>query len=256
MSDIQIRQFACRSDNFGVLVHDPASGTTISIDAPDEAPIVAALKAEGWRLTHILTTHHHGDHVEANLALKTAYGVEIVGPQKERAQIPGIDRAVAGGDAFEMGGIAVEAIDTPGHTLGELSYHLPAAKAVFAGDALFSLGCGRLFEGDAAMMWASLQRLRMLPDDTMLYCGHEYTTTNARFSIDVDPGNTALRNRVEEVERLRIAGRPTLPVLLGTEKHTNPFLRADNPDLMAALGMSGAEPADVFATLREKRNSY
>lgn len=256
MSQIEIRQFMCRSDNFGVLVHHGDSGTTISIDAPEEAPIVAALDAEGWRLTHILTTHHHTDHVEANGPLKARYGAEIVGPEKEKARIPGIDRTVTGGEAFSLGGIAVEVIDTPGHTLGEISYFLPGAKALFAGDSLFSLGCGRIFEGDAAMLWASLQRLRALPDDTMLYCGHEYTTTNARFSVDVDPGNTALRNRVEEVERLRIAGKPTLPVALGDEKLTNPFLRADNADLMAELGMAGADPADVFAKLREKRNTY
>lgn len=254
MAAIEIRQFMCRSDNFGVLVHHAASGTTVSIDAPEEAPILAALEAEGWQLTHILTTHHHGDHVEANLALKNRFGCEIIGPVKEEAKIPGIDRTATGGDRLELGGIAVEVIDTPGHTLGEVSYHLPDAQALFAADALFSLGCGRLFEGDAAMMWTSLQRLRALPDDTMLYCGHEYTTTNARFAVDVDPTNTALRNRVDAVERLRIAGKPTLPVSLGQEKHTNPFLRADNPDLMAELGTS--DPVAAFALLREKRNGY
>ena len=254
MADIDIRQFMCRSDNFGVLVHDASSGVTVSIDAPEEAPIVAVLEAEGWTLTHILTTHHHTDHVAANEALKAAYGCEIIGPVKEKAKIPGIDRTVTGGDRLTLGAIDVEVIDTPGHTLGEVSYYLPEAKALFAADALFSLGCGRLFEGDAAMLWTSLQRLRELPDDTALYCGHEYTTTNARFSVDVDPGNTALRNRVEEVERLRIAGKPTLPVPLGQEKHTNPFLRADNPDLMAELGT--ADPVATFAMLREKRNGY
>ena len=254
MADIDIRQFMCRSDNFGVLVHDASSGVTVSIDAPEEGPIVAVLEAEGWTLTHILTTHHHTDHVAANAALKAAYGCEIIGPVKEKAKIPGIDRTVTGGDRLTLGAIDVEVIDTPGHTIGEVSYFLPDAKALFAADALFSLGCGRLFEGDAAMLWTSLQRLRALPDDTMLYCGHEYTTTNARFAVDVDPGNPALRNRVEEVERLRIAGKPTLPVSLGQEKHTNPFLRADNPDLMAELGTT--DPVATFALLREKRNGY
>ncbi|BDA86130.1 hydroxyacylglutathione hydrolase [Aureimonas sp. SA4125] len=256
MAETLIRQFMCRSDNFGVLVHDAASGATLSIDAPEEAPIVAALEAEGWRLTHILTTHHHADHVAANEALKARYGAEILGPEKESAKIPGIDRTVTGGDRLTVGGIAVEVIDTPGHTIGEVSYYLPEARALFAADALFSLGCGRLFEGDAAMMWESLQRLRTLPDDTMLYCGHEYTTTNARFAVDVDPGNTALRNRVEVIERLRIAGKPTLPVSLGEEKDTNPFLRADNADLQAEMKMAGADPVAVFAALREKRNGY
>lgn len=254
MAAIEIRQFTCRTDNFGVIVHDQAAGTTLSIDAPEEGPILAALEAEGWTLTHILTTHHHADHVAANEALKAKFGCEILGPVKEKAKIPGIDRTVTGGDRIELGGIAVEVIDTPGHTIGEVSYFLPDAKALFAADALFSLGCGRLFEGDAAMLWTSLQRLRALPDDTMLYCGHEYTTTNARFAVDVDPGNPALRNRVEEVERLRIGGKATLPVSLGQEKHTNPFLRADNPDLMAELGTT--DPVATFALLREKRNGY
>ena len=227
MSPFPIRQFLCRTDNYGVLVHDPASGLTIAVDAPEEAPVRAALEAEGWTLSHILTTHHHADHTDANLALKAAFGAEIVGPAAERDRIPGIDRTVTGGDGFAVGAIRVAVIDTPGHTLGEVSYHLPDARALFAGDALFSLGCGRLLEGDAAMLWASLQRLRDLPDDTDLYCGHEYTATNARFAVDVDPGNPALRNRVEAVERLRIERRPTLPVSLGEEKRTNPFLRAD-----------------------------
>jgi hydroxyacylglutathione hydrolase len=251
-----VRQFPCRSDNFGVLVHDPSTGKVISIDAPEEAAIRAALDAEGWHLSHILTTHHHQDHVEANEALKAAFGAEIIGPAGEKAKIPGIDRAVSGGERFSVGGLDVEVIDTPGHTAGEISYHFPEEKLLFAADALFSLGCGRLFEGDAATMWQSMQRLRALPDDTMLYCGHEYTTTNARFAVDVDPGNTTLRNRVEEVERLRIAGKATLPVELGLEKLTNPFLRADNPELKASLGMEDADPVAVFAALREKRNGY
>ncbi|UIJ72424.1 hydroxyacylglutathione hydrolase [Aurantimonas sp. HBX-1] len=256
MPSIDIRQFTCRTDNFGVLVHNADSGATISIDAPEEGPILAALEDAGWTLTHILTTHHHGDHVAANEALKQRFGVEIVGPVKERDRIPGIDRTVTGGDKFELGGIAIEAIDTPGHTLGEISYYLPEGKALFAADALFSLGCGRLFEGDAAMMWESLKRLRALPDETMLYCGHEYTATNAKCAIAVDPDNTQLRERVREVETLRIAGKPTLPVNLGQEKATNPFLRADDPELAGDMGMAGAEPADVFAAIRKKRDTY
>ncbi|HEX2017536.1 MAG TPA: hydroxyacylglutathione hydrolase [Aurantimonas sp.] len=256
MPSIEIRQFSCRSDNFGVLVHDGDSGVTVSIDAPEEAPILAALEETGWTLTHILTTHHHGDHVAANEALKQRFGAQIIGPQKEREKIPGIDRAVAGGDRFALGGIDVEVIDTPGHTLGEISYYMPGAPALFAADALFSLGCGRLFEGDAPMMWESLKRLRALPDETMLYCGHEYTATNAKCAIDVDPENTMLRERVREVETLRIVGKPTLPVKLGQEKATNPFLRADDPALMQEMGMDGAEPAAVFAAIRKKRDQY
>ena len=254
MAEIDIFQFPCRSDNFGVLVH--SGDTTIAIDAPDEKQILAALQDKGWTLTHILTTHHHTDHVEANEALKARFGATIIGPQKEKAKIPGIDRAVSGGETLDVGGIRVEAIDTPGHTLGEISYYLPDARTVFAADALFSLGCGRLFEGDAAMMWESLKRLRALPDDTMLYCGHEYTATNARCAIALDPGNLALQERVKQVETLRVEGKPTIPVLLGEEKRTNPFLRADVAELKEAMGMADAAPAEVFAAIRKTRDTY
>ena len=256
MRDITIRQFTRRSDSFSVLVHHAGSGTTISIDAPEEKAILSALEKEGWQLTHILTTHQHGDHVEANEALKAKFGATIYGPKDEAAKIPGLDHAVAGGDTIDVGGVAVEVIATPGHTAGEVSYYLPQAKAVFAADALFSLGCGRLFEGDAATMWASLKRLRDLPDETMLYCGHEYTATNARCALDLDPGNLLLKERATEVEHLRSGGQSTLPVELGREKRTNPFLRADDPELKRAVGMADADPVDVFAMMREKRNGY
>ncbi|MBP0614694.1 hydroxyacylglutathione hydrolase [Jiella mangrovi] len=256
MASFDIRQFTCRSDNFGVLVHEAESGTTIAIDAPEEEPILAELEKTGWTLTHILTTHHHGDHVEANSTLKARYQVEIIGPEKERMKIPGLDRAVSGGDTLDVGGVKVEVIDTPGHTLGEVSYFLPQARAVFAGDALFSLGCGRLFEGDPAMMWGSMQALRALPGGTMLYCGHEYTATNAKCALSVDPGNVTLQERAREVDELRRGGRSTLPVLLEREKKTNPFLRADDPDLQAAMDMAGADPVDVFAAIRKKRDQY
>ncbi|WP_294642128.1 hydroxyacylglutathione hydrolase [uncultured Aureimonas sp.] len=256
MSAYPIRQFPCRETNFGLLLHDPQAGNTIAIDAPEEGPILDALEREGWRLTHILTTHHHGDHVAANAALKARFGAHVIGPEAERDRIPGIDRGVRGCDRFEIGSLGVEVIDTPGHTAGHVAYFVPRANALFAADALFSLGCGRLFEGDAATMWESLQRLRALPDETLLYCGHEYTATNARFALDVDPGNLLLQERVKEVEALRVRGEATLPVALGREKRTNPFLRADDPELQAAFGMAGEDPVTVFAALRQKRNGY
>ncbi|TFF20640.1 hydroxyacylglutathione hydrolase [Jiella endophytica] len=256
MASFEIRQFMCRTDNFGVLLHEKETGTTISIDAPEEGPILAELEKAGWTLTHILTTHHHGDHVAGNEALKARFHAEIVGPEEERMKIPGIDRAVSGGETIDVGGVTVEVISTPGHTLGEVSYYLPEAQALFAGDALFSLGCGRLFEGDPEMMWGSMQRLRVLPGTTMLYCGHEYTATNAKCALSVDPENLTLRERAKEVDDLRRGGRATLPVLLEREKKTNPFLRADDPGLMAAMGMEGAAPVDVFAAIRKKRDQY
>ncbi|WP_185983720.1 hydroxyacylglutathione hydrolase [Aureimonas mangrovi] len=256
MGAIEIRQFMCRSDNFGVLVHDAAGGQTIAIDAPEEGPIVAALEKEGWTLTHILTTHHHGDHVEANTALKQRFGVEIIGPKGEADRIPGIDRTVSGGDGFAIGAIDIEVIDTPGHTLGSVSYYMPQAEAVFAGDALFSMGCGRLLEGDAAMLWESLQKLRALPEETMLYCGHEYTAKNAAFAVEVDPANTRLRERVRQVEEERVAHKPTLPVSLKKEKRTNPFLRVDDEDLAAELGMDVSDPVAIFTELRKRRDVF
>lgn len=256
MGAIEIRQFMCRSDNFGVLVHDAAGGATIAIDAPEQGPILAALEREGWSLTHILTTHKHGDHVEANEALKAKFGVEIVGPEGEAGSVPGLDRSVKGGDRFEIGSIAIEVIDTPGHTLGSVSYYMPRAEALFAGDALFSMGCGRLLEGTPEMLWESLKRLRGLPETTMVYCGHEYTAKNAAFAVEVDPGNTKLRERVRQVEDLRVAHKPTLPVSLKKELRTNPFLRADDPELAEALGMTGAAPEEIFATLRKRRDTF
>lgn len=256
MGAIEIRQFICRSDNFGILVHHGESGVTIAVDAPEEEPILDELRKEGWRLTHILTTHHHGDHTAANAALKSRFEAEIIGPEGERERIPGIDRTVKGGDSLRIGGVEVQVIDTPGHTLGSVSYYLPQAEALFAGDALFSMGCGRLLEGDAAMLWESLKRLRYLPETSMLYCGHEYTAKNAAFAVEVDPANTNLRERVRQVEDLRVAHKATLPVSLKKEKRTNPFLRADDPELARALGMDGASAVEVFAALRKKRDGF
>jgi hydroxyacylglutathione hydrolase len=254
MAALEIHQFMCRSDNFGVLLHEPESGSTASIDAPEEAPILAALDETGWRLTHILTTHHHGDHVEANLALKERFGVEIIGPKAEAARIPGIDRQVDGGDRFTFAGHPVEVISTPGHTAGHISYFLPDDGLLFSADTLFALGCGRVFEGTMEQMWESLKKLRALPDSTSVYCGHEYTLSNARFALSVDPDNLALITRARDVEALRGAGRATLPTTIGIEKATNPFLRPDDKAIRARLGMEDATDADVFAELRRRKD--
>lgn len=256
MAALEIRQFMCRSDNFGVLVHDPDSGSTASIDAPEEAPILEALDETGWRLTHILTTHHHGDHVEANMALKGRFGVEIIGPAAEADRIPGIDRTVGDGDRFDFAGHAVEVIATPGHTAGHVCYHFPDDALLFSADTLFALGCGRVFEGTPAGMWASLQKLRALPDQTIVYCGHEYTLSNARFALTVDPENMSLQTRASDIEALRHAGNPTLPTTIGEEKMTNPFFRPDNPGIRAHLGMEQASDADVFTEIRARKDRF
>ena len=253
---LEIEQFMCRQDNFGVLVHDPETGVTASIDAPEEAPILDALKRRGWRLTHILTTHHHGDHVEANLALKQAFGCTIIGPKDEAAKIPGIDRAFGDGDSFMFGGETVHVIGTPGHTAGHISYHVPQSGHAFTADTLFALGCGRLFERGPEVMIESLKKLAALPPETVIYCGHEYTLSNARFAVTIDPENAALAARVAEIEALRAAGKPTLPTTLAKELETNPFLRWADPSIRRHLGMENATDTEVFAEIRARKDRF
>ena len=251
-----IEQFLCRTDNFGVLIHDLGSGLTASIDAPEEAPIVAKLKEKGWRLDQILVTHHHLDHIEGIPALKAAFGCAVIGPAGEAEKIPGIDKTVAGGDPFMFGSVPVTVLDTPGHTLGHITYFLPSAGVGFAGDTLFAVGCGRVIEGTMEMMWASLEKLMALPDDTAIYCGHEYTDANIRFALTVEPDNADLVARATEVKQLRAANRATLPTTMAREKQTNPFLRAAEPGIRARLGMEAAAPAAVFGELRRRKDSF
>lgn len=251
-----IEQFTCRSDNFGVLIHDPGSGLTASIDAPEEGPIRAKLAEKQWHLAHIFTTHHHEDHVEANLPLKAAFDCTITGPSGEAGKIPGIDRAVSEGDTIALGSFEIEVIETPGHTLGHVSYWIPAASVAFVADTIFAMGCGRVIEGTPEMMWNSLEKLLALPDETQLYCGHEYTLANARFALTIEPGNADLVARAKEVERLRNAGKPTLPTTMALEKRTNPFLRVNQPAIRATLGMTGASPAEVFAEIRGRKDRF
>ncbi|WP_377290650.1 hydroxyacylglutathione hydrolase [Rhizobium sp. SG2393] len=256
MSAFEIELFLCRSDNFGVILHDQKTGLTVSIDAPEEAAILAALERRGWTLTHILTTHHHADHVEANLALKQRFGATIIGPKNEAAKIPGIDRAVGDGDRFDLSGHTVAVIETPGHTAGHICYHVPDEKLLFAADTLFALGCGRLFERPAPVMWASLQKLLALPDDTVIYFGHEYTMSNARFAITVDPENIELADRVKEITAVREDGRFTAPTTMAVERRTNPFLRPDATGIRDTLGMADATDAEVFAEIRKRKDSF
>jgi hydroxyacylglutathione hydrolase len=254
---LQFRQVSCLGDNYMVLVHDPADGTTLIVDVPDAAAAEAALAETGWRLTHILITHHHTDHVQGVPALKAATGAEVVGPAAEAARIAGLERTVVDGERFSCGGIRIEAISTPGHTLGQVSYYLPDAGVAFTGDTLFSLGCGRVFEGSMDEMWRSLLKLReRLPPQTKIYCGHEYTQANARFALSVDPHNLSLQARAKAVDVARAAGRPTLPTDMASERSANPFLRADDPALAAAVGLGGAEPARVFAELRTRKDHF
>jgi hydroxyacylglutathione hydrolase len=250
----EIRAFTCLSDNFGYLIHDPETGATASIDAPEAAPIVRQLETEGWRLTDILITHHHHDHVGGVAELKLKYGCRVVAPQDKSTQIANVDLRVVHGDVVKIGGLLARVLETPGHTLDHVSYVFDGEKALFAADTLFSIGCGRVFEGTYPMMWESLLKLRALPDDFRLYCGHEYTASNVKFALTVESDNPALNARAEEVTRLRAANKPTIPSLLGDEKKTNAFLRADDPVIAIKLRMKGASAVEVFGELRERKN--
>jgi hydroxyacylglutathione hydrolase len=251
-----IRQFLCLQDNFGVLVHDPRTGATAAVDAPEAAPILAALAAKDWRLTDILVTHHHADHVQGIAGLRARFpGVRVVGPLREAAKIAaGLDLAVGEGDRVGIGALEAAAIEVPGHTSGHVAYWFMQEEIAFTGDTLFAMGCGRGFEEPAAVLYHSLMKLAALPAGTKVYCGHEYTLANARFALGVDPGNSALRQRALEVARQREAGELTLPTTIALELATNPFLRAEAPEIQASLNMRGAEPAAVFAELRDRKN--
>lgn len=251
-----VHQFPCLQDNYGFLVRDGASGEVAAIDTPDAAVIAAEADRLGWPVSLILNTHWHPDHAGGNDALVRRFGCKVVAPQGEGAKIPHSDRAVTGGDRVALGDSLFEVLSVPGHTLGHVAYHCAAAKTCFVGDTLFSLGCGRMFEGDPETFWASLALLRSLPDDTMIFCAHEYTAANARFALSVDGDNPALRARAAEVERLRADHRPTVPVLLAGEIAANPFLRADDEALAASLGLAGAPPAEVFAELRRRKDRF
>lgn len=255
---IEIRQFPARDDNYGVLVHDTASGATAAIDAPEEDAILDALEETGWRLTDVFVTHHHYDHVEAVKALKERFGARVVASAYDTAKgrVPVVDRAVEDGEHVFLGAARIDVVAVPGHTLGHVAYHIPSAHALFAGDTLFALGCGRLFEGTPEEMWTSLKKLRALPPETAVYCGHEYTQANARFALTVDPDNAELKALAKEIDALRDEGLPTLPTTLAREIATNPFLRADVAAVQAAVGLAGSDAATVFAEIRERKNRF
>jgi hydroxyacylglutathione hydrolase len=252
----QTKQFLCLKDNYGVLVHDPATGATAAIDAPEAAPVEAALAATGWKLTDILVTHHHGDHTAGIAELKRHHHCRVVAPRREADKIPDVDVEVGEGDTVKVGSLTAQVIETPGHTLGQINYFFPADKLLFAGDTLFSIGCGRVIEGKPEQMWQSLLKLRALPDDTAVYCGHEYTDANIRFALTIEPGNAALQARAAEVKKQIAAGTPTVPSKLGEEKRANVFLRADDPSVAAAVGLAGKPAAQVFTEVRERKNRF
>ncbi|MEO7221467.1 MAG: hydroxyacylglutathione hydrolase [Devosia sp.] len=249
--------FLCRTDNYGYLVHDVETRKTAAIDAPDAGAIKAALNHRGWTLTDVIITHHHRDHVEGVPLLKSDFDITVTGPRAEAEKIIGLDVTVSANEVVLLGSTAFVVIPTPGHTNGQIALHNSVDGHVFTADALFSLGCGRMLEGKPGPMWEGLKALRALPDHTLMFCGHEYTVDNARFALSVDPRNAALRLRAAEVNRMRDEGRFTVPVSLAMEKATNPFLRADKPELAKAMGLDPEiDPSVVFAALRAAKDNF
>lgn len=253
---LEIAVFPMLSDNYGFLIHDSLSGATAVVDPADAVATLAACAEHGWHLTHILNTHHHGDHVGGNLALKAETGCIVIGPAYDRDRIPGIDIAVDEASGADFAGHHAEVFFVPGHTRGHIAYWFAADHALFCGDTLFSLGCGRLFEGTPQQMWQSLLKLRALPDDTRVYCAHEYTQSNARFALTAEPENATLRRQAEKVAALRAAGEFTIPSTLGAEKACNPFLRADQPDLRRRFGGVGKSDAEVLGAIRAAKDRF
>jgi hydroxyacylglutathione hydrolase len=251
---LEIHLLRCLSDNYAPLVHDSDSGETLLIDAPDPAPILAALEQRNWRLSQTLVTHHHSDHVQGLAAVKARTGCTVIGPEADRARVPELDTTVAEGSVLSFAGREILTLETPGHTMGHVAYWMLDESLAFVGDTLFAMGCGRILEGTPELMWRSLTKLSELPPATAVYCGHEYTLANGRFALSVDGGNEALAKRVSAVERLVGEGQATIPTTIGEELATNPFLRAGRPELARAVGLEGAPAVAVFAALRERKN--
>lgn len=252
---IDVRVFPCLTDNYGFLVRDKATGEVAAVDTPDGDAVLAAAQDAGWTITQIWNTHHHGDHVGGNLAVKAATNAPVIAPAAEADKIPGVDRTVAEGDRFALGGLAVAVMETGGHTLGHVSYRLPQAEAVFVGDTVFAMGCGRVFEGTMDQMWASVSKIAALPSETIVYCAHEYTVANAAFCLTIEPGNAALQARAETVNQMRAENRPTVPTRVGEELATNVFLRPQSREVRARLGLEEAGDAEVFAALRRRKDT-
>jgi hydroxyacylglutathione hydrolase len=256
MGQLTIEQIPVLSDNYVYLVHEPQAAVTGVVDPAVARPVLDRLRARGWKLDWILSTHHHTDHTGGNLELKQATGCRIAGAKADAARIPGIDLGLVEGDRFRLGEAEAVVYETPGHTSGHISYWFAEAKALFCADTLFSLGCGRLLEGTPERMWRSLSKFAQLPDDALVYCAHEYTQANARFALSVDPDNPALQARAAEVERLRAAGQPTVPSTLGAERAANPFLRPHDPAIRRRLGLQDADDAQVFGELRRRKDAF
>lgn len=253
---LTIHLVPCLSDNYAYLVHEPETNSVAVVDPSEAAPVFAALDRHKLKLTQILNTHHHFDHTGGNLELKEKTGARVIGPRADRERIPGIDEEVGEGDTWALGTAKANIFDIPAHTKGHIAFWFEADKAVFTGDTMFAMGCGRLFEGTPAQMWSSLSKLAALPPDTRVYCGHEYTLSNGKFAVTLEPNNQALKKRMTEVERLRAEGKATIPSTIGLERETNPFLRPSSGELRRALGLESAGLVEVFAETRRRKDVF
>ncbi|MDT8327888.1 MAG: hydroxyacylglutathione hydrolase [Roseovarius sp.] len=253
---LQLLTIPCLSDNYAFLAHDPVTGDTMAVDVPEAAPILGALADTGWVLSHILLTHHHADHTQGLGALLARAPAQVIGAAADAHRLPPLDLAVNEGDKITIGDEIGHVMDVSGHTVGHIAVHFPASAAVFTADSLMALGCGRVFEGTMAQMYASLCKLAALPPETTICSGHEYTQANAKFALSVDPDNSALISRAKAIDAARAAGQPTVPSTLAEELATNPFLRAADPGVQANLGMTGQDPALVFAEIRTRKDRF
>ncbi len=251
---LQIVTLPCLADNYAFLIHHPDTQQTSVVDVPEAAPILAALKDRNWKLDTILLTHHHDDHIAGVDELRTVTNAQVVGSERDKARLPKLDIHVRVGDQIDVCSVTTEVIAADGHTIGHIAYIMPGAA--FTGDSLMALGCGKLFEGSADMMWETLERFAGLPDETMIYSGHEYTANNADFALTIEPGNTALQKRYAEIQTARASKTPTVPSELSLERETNPFLRAPLPEVKRAVGMEGESDAAVFAEIRRRKDCF
>ncbi len=252
----QVKIFKTLSDNYNYLIRDEISGACALIDAGDEETTLKILQQTGWRISDIFITHHHWDHTNALLALKKKFNAKITGPALESDKIKGLDNLVKGGDEVSLGALKFDILDLGGHTLGHIGFFEKGGKHLFSGDCLFSLGCGRMFEGDAKQFWQSIKRIKQLDDESLIYCGHEYSLANAKFALSIDPNNQKLQQRLAEIENQLARGEFTIPTKLKDEKQTNPFLRADSEEMRQLLSMPSAKDYEIFAKLRELKDNF